>query len=124
MTYSEFESLHGYCLKEVCLFGAGRIGKTWGYDLVDSSGIKVDFYCDNTVPPGTIVRDDIEIRDIQYLYKNKDKIQVFLTVGQQNQKLILEQLQGYGINDIFIVDHKRLYEILDSIDNSDEEAVK
>lgn len=124
MTYFEFENMYKGRFKEVCLFGAGRIGKTWGYDLVSGSGIKVDFYCDNIVPSGTIVRDGIEVRDIQYLYENKERVQVFLTVGQQNQKRILDQLQSHDIADVFIVDHKRLFEILDSIDNSGEESVK
>jgi hypothetical protein len=124
MTYLEFENLQRNCIREVCLFGAGRIGKTWGYDLVVASGIKVDFYCDNNVPLGTVIRDGIGVRDIQYLYKNKEKIQVFLAVGEQNQKQIIEQLHEHDIFNIVIVDYKRLFEILDSIDVSGEEEVK
>ena len=71
MTYLEFENLWGSRKSEICLFGAGRIGRTWGYDLVTASGAKVNFFCDNKITSGTKIRDGVEVCDMQYLYRNK-----------------------------------------------------
>lgn len=35
----------------ICLFGAGLIGSTWGYDLINAMGFHIDFYCDNNKTP-------------------------------------------------------------------------
>ncbi len=124
MTYLEFENLWGSRKSEICLFGAGRIGRTWGYDLVTASGAKVNFFCDNKITSGTKIRDGVEVCDMQYLYRNKEKVQVFLTVSQQYQKNIISQLKEHGISDVIIVDYNLLIEILDSIDVSGKEEVK
>lgn len=124
MTYLEWESLKENCNGEICLFGAGFVGKNWGYDLINAAGMKVDFYCDNNIAQGRVIRDNIKVRSIEYLYQNKDKIQVFLTVSEQYQKAISEQLHRRGITNIIVVNQILLAQILDSIDASDDEAVK
>ena len=122
MTYLELEDL---CQnREICLFGAGGFGKTKGYACLKCFGIKVDFYCDNHVPTGTVIRDGIKVRDISYLYENKDKIQVFLTVGANYQQEITTQLQEHGIENIIIVDWLLISQVLDSIDASDDEVAR
>lgn len=122
MTYYELEST--VYNKEVCLFGGGTYGKTRGYDYVTAFGLEVDFYCDNNIDPGTIVRDGIVVRDIQYLYENKDHIQVFLTVGCQYRTQIIDQLHEHDIYNIITVDWLLVTRILDSIDASDDELTK
>lgn len=122
MTYYELESM--VYNKEVCLFGGGVYGKTFGYDYVTAFGLKVDFYCDNNIVPGTIIRDGIEVRDIQYLYEKKDHIQVFLTVGNKYRTRIIDQLHEHDIYNIIIVDWILVSGVLDSIDASDDELVK
>lgn len=124
MTYLEWDNLKESCNGEVCLFGAGYIGKNWGYDLINAAGIEVDFYCDNNIESGAVIRDGIQVRSIDYLYKNKDKTQIFLTVSDQYQKVIMEQLYKKGILNIIVVNYTLLAQILDSIDISDDESVK
>lgn len=122
MIYYELESM--VYNKEVCLFGGGIYGKTRGYDYVTAFGLKVDFYCDNNIAPGTIIRDGIEVRDIQYLYENKERIQVFLVVSRRYQSQIMDQLKEHGIDNIIIVDFLFISQLLDSIDASDDELIK
>ena len=122
MTYYELESM--VYNKEVCLFGGGIYGKTRGYDYVTAFGIRVDFYCDNNIAPGTIIRDGIVVRDIRYLYKNKEQIQVFLTVSGRYQQAIMNQLREHGIDNVLIVDILFISQLLDSIEASEDELVK
>ncbi|MCM1154896.1 MAG: glycosyl transferase [Roseburia sp.] len=86
--------------------------------------MKVDFYCDNNVKPGTVIRDNIKVKDIEYLYQKKDRLQVFLTVSGQYQDMIIEQLYQQGISNVIVVDHVLLAQLLDSIDMSDDESVQ
>lgn len=124
MIYSELENLRAVHDIEVCLFGGGYYGKTRGYDCVIALGFKVDFYCDNNIAPGTIIRDDIEVRDIQYLYEHKDRIQVFLTARYCHQQPIIDQLKEHGIENILVIDRVSISQLLDSIDSSDDEMIK
>ena len=122
MTYYELESMVNS--KEVCLFGGGVYGKTHGYDYVTALGFKVDFYCDNSIAPGTIIRDGIEVRDIQYLYENKEHIQVFLTISYKYRAQIIDQLHEHDIYNIILVDWLLVSQVLDSIDATDDELIK
>lgn len=124
MTYLELENLAENDRDMICLFGAGAVGKGWGYDLVKAAGIKADFYCDNKVEQGTVVRDGIEVKDVTYLYQNKERVQVLLTVDIKHQKAILQQLQDHGIHKVIIIDFAVLAEILESIDVSGDDDVK
>lgn len=123
MTYLELENLRKNWEGEVCLFGAGLVGKTQGYDFVNAAGFQIDFYCDNGIPSGTIV-NGIEVKDVQYLYKNKERIQVFLTVGCRYQEEILEQLSTYGITDVIAVNDRLCAEVLDSVDRFGTDEIK
>lgn len=118
MTYLELEN------KEICLFGAGYIGKTQGYETIKAFGLNVDFYCDNNIMPGTIVRDGIEVRDIQYLYRNKERIWVFITVSKRYQEQIAGQLEEHGIHNFEVIDWAFISHALDAIDASDDEMLK
>lgn len=110
--------------KEICLFGAGLVGKTSGYDTIRAFGLKVDFYCDNNIAPGTIIRDDIEVRDIQYLYQNKENVWVLITVSKCYQEQIVEQLEEHGLHNYEIIGWSFICRALDAIDASDDEMVK
>lgn len=124
MTYLELEKLCKNCNDEVCLFGAGEIGKLYAYELLNLAGLTIDFYCDNKVAPGTVIRDGIEVRDIQYLYKNKSNIQVFLTATYRYQKPIIEQLKEKGIHNVIVADYLFFSQVLDSIEASGDELVR
>ncbi len=122
MTYLELENLRRNWSGEVCLFGAGTAGQTQGYDFVNAAGFPIDFYCDNGIPPGTVV-NGIEVRDVRYLYGHKETILVFLTVGRRYREEILGQLGAHGIGAI-TVDERLYAEVLDSVDKSGEEKLK
>lgn len=123
MTYLDLENLRRNWCGEICLFGAGQIGQTQGYDLVIAAGFHIDFYCDNKIPSGTIV-NGIEVRDIQYLYENKERIQIFITVGQRYREEILEQLRTHGIESAIAIDGRLYAEVLDSVDRFGTDEVK
>ena len=53
-----------------------------------------DYYCDNYIVPGTIICDDIEVRDLQYLYDNAKDTLVFLCVSMKLQDEIMQQLNS------------------------------
>lgn len=124
MTYSELENIRMSHNKEVCLFGGGVFGKTGGYHYVIALGFKVDFYCDNNIAPGTIIRDGIKVREIQYLYEHKDHILVFLTVDGRYRQSIINQLKEHSIDDIIVIDSLFISQLLDSIESSDDENIK
>ena len=59
---------------EFCIFGAGKIGRGEAYEVLRCADIPVRFYVDNHIPSGSIVRDGIEVRELDYLYKRKERI--------------------------------------------------
>lgn len=126
ITCAELENLRSSWKGEVCIFGAGQIGKGTAYEVIKTAGFHVDFYCDNYVPTGTYVKDDLIVKDIQYLYEHKDDILVFLCVSAQYQKQILEQLGNHNIKDIVILDASDCYisQIMEEVDKADDETKK
>jgi len=116
--YLELERIKKKHSGEVCIFGAGLIGRNEAYELLTLAGYKIDFFCDNNIPEGTHIRDDIYIKELQYLYDNKDKILVFLCVSPKYQKDLLTQLVSHGIEDVIIVDRSYISQILDSIEKA------
>lgn len=123
MTFWELEKLRKNLSGEVCLFGAGMLGRTRAYEFVCAAGFHVDFYCDNGIEAGTIV-NGTEVRDVQYLYDHKETVQVFVTVGRGCQEEVLEQLGEHGITDMIVADERLFAEVLDSVDRFGEEQTK
>lgn len=119
-TYLEMENLRDRHKGEVCIFGAGLIGKNEGYDLITLAGFKVDFYCDNRIPPGAIIRDGIQVKELQYLYDNKENILVFLCVSWKHQSEVIKQLESHGIKNIVVVDDTYIYQVMESIKKADD----
>ena len=66
---------------KVCLFGAGLIGSTWAYDLLNAMGFHIAFYCDNKLGEGVEVRDGVKTILTEELYTMKDHVLVFITVS-------------------------------------------
>lgn len=119
-TYLEMENLRNRHKGEVCIFGAGLIGKNEGYDLITLAGFKVDFYCDNRIPTGAIIRDGISVKELQYLYDNKENILVFLCVSWKHQSEVMKQLESHGIKNIVVVDDTYIYQVMESIKKADD----
>lgn len=99
----------------VCLFGAGLIGSTWAYDLISTMGFCIDFYCDNRKVSGIEIRDGIKTRSIEELYAMKEKVLVFITVSDKNQRSIEEQLVENGIHNIVRVDYLFMQTFIESL---------
>lgn len=121
--YERLEELSRNWKGKVCLFGAGLIGKTRGYDIVKCAGFHVDFYCDNKLAPGTLI-NNIEVISPVKLYGYKEDVLVFLTVSIKSQKVIEEQIRKNGIKHIIILDDSFQQKIIKEILEGGNKAVK
>ena len=101
MKCAEFMKLSNEWSGNVCLFGAGQIGRTWAYELIRSAGFRISFYCDNN-KAGEFV-NGLEVRPAEYLYANSSGMICFITVGEPIATQIREQLEQHGITDLFVV---------------------
>lgn len=124
VTYLELERLKQSWNGPVCIFGAGQLGRYTSYDLLKAFGFNIDFYCDNNIPEGTCIRDEIVTKNVQYLYAQKDKIFVFLCIAQKYQKEVLLQMKNHGVKYFMVIDTVCISNILDSIDKADSEVKK
>ncbi len=121
-SYQELEQMAKEWKGEVCLFGAGLIGKTWGYDVIQKAGFHIDYYCDNNVPQGQIIRNNIQCIGPENIF-NKE-ILVFITVGKKYQKDIINELLENGINKMVVVDYFFMQVMIESIINSKDSQAK
>lgn len=124
MKYSELEDLRlssrgGYN----CIFGAGLIGCTWAYELLEAIGFRISFYCDNSKRPGTTVKDNIKIISLENLYALKDEVLVFIAVGDRSQSGIRDQLLTNGIKNIISMDYRFLETFIKSIQEKDDQEI-
>lgn len=94
MNYLEFEAIGRQWRGKVCAFGAGLIGQTWGYDLAVAAGFHIDFFCDNHIPPGTVLRDGISVISPKELYACGDMVLVLLTAGRHCHEEIQEEIKA------------------------------
>lgn len=126
ITYQELENLRKSWDGEVCIFGAGQIGKGKAYELIKAAGFSIDFYCDNHISPGTYIRDDLIVRDIKYLYEHNKDIFVFLCVSTKYQREILEQLENHDVKNIVKLDTPDfiIEQIMEEVDKASDEVKK
>lgn len=115
MTYKQLEQIAASWRGKVCLFGAGKIGTTWAYDIIVAAGIHVDFYCDNGKSAGTQIRDGVCTISKEELYALKDDVFVFVTVAEKYQDAIKTQLEENGVKNIFCVEIASLSYFMDDI---------
>ena len=104
ITYIELEELKKSWKGKVCIFGAGELGKHIAYDMLSACGFSIDFYCDNYIPEGTLIRDGIAIRNNQYLYDNKDSVLVFVCLSVKFRETVLMQLKEHKIRHTVTID--------------------
>ena len=125
VTYHKLEILRKSWVGEACIFGAGQIGKGTAYELIKAVGFRIDFYCDNHIPPETYIRDNLRVRDIKYLYEHNKDVLVFLGVSTKYQKEILEQLKSHDVENIVALDTAVLIpQIMEEVDNADDTVKK
>lgn len=122
MAYAELESLRDSWKGEICIFGAGQIGRGQAYEVIKNIGFCVNFYCDNYISEGTVVKDGLRIRGVQYLYDHKEDVLVFLCVSVKYQEQIIKQLKKHKVKNIISMEISDSYiaQIMDEIDKEDD----
>ena len=117
MNYKEFEQIARDWNGKICLFGAGLIGKTWGYEVATAAGFLVDFYCDNHIAGGVEIRNSIKTISLEELYSLGKNVLVLLTVKEVYQSDIILQLQQNGISNILPMGNLFIQEMYLSIES-------
>lgn len=78
---------------KICIWGAGYLGKTLGYNILKQLDIVPDYYCDNNEKLwGKEVQDGIFCVDYHRLLKEKEKIIWFVFIGTLHIDAVVEQL--------------------------------
>lgn len=99
MDCREFVRLIKMWKREVCLFGAGECGRTWGYQLCSLAGFNIAFYCDNQKHGYKL--NKLEVHNSDYLLNYKEDILVIVSAFGDNGRAITEQLQEMGLKNVF-----------------------
>ena len=115
MKYVELEEKAKKWNGKVCIFGAGWIGKTWGYDIITLAGFKVDWYCDNKLVSGKEIRDGIRTINFEKLCEEKENTLVFVAVNEKLQDGIESQLLEYDIRNYVMMGYLELQELCVSV---------
>lgn len=83
----------------VCAYGAGKIGRTFGKEILDYFGIRIDFYCDsNPSLIGTTIVDGIMCREREYVLREKANTVFFVLVGYADIEAVVELLMNEGVD--------------------------
>lgn len=118
-TYQELDTTIKKWAGEIAIFGAGRMGRLVVFDFLSMFGAKINYYFDNHIKPGTVIKDGISVKTIQYLQRNANKILVFVGVKLDFQDEILSRLNDFGVRNIVIIDWHTIAGIMESIEKAD-----
>ncbi len=84
--------------RTVCIFGAGKMGTGFWYDMLHKLRIKVDYFCDNDPEKwGKEIKDGIKCISPEELIK-KEECVCFVLVGIFKMNIVKEQLYDLGVN--------------------------
>lgn len=82
---------------KVCIWGAGFLGRTVGYDTLKKVNITPDYYCDNNEELwGKDIIDGIKCMNYQLLLKEKEEIIWFICIHFTKINEVVNQLQDLG----------------------------
>lgn len=123
-TYQELEERIKNWDKEICIYGAGKLGTTYGYDLLISAGLKLDFYVDSKKEAGIEIKDNKYTRDIDYIRNNPKDVLIFVCMGVEDYVEVEKNLQEYGVNNYEYINWKTICRVLDTVDKADDEVKK
>lgn len=118
MTYKDFENIEKSWNGKTCIFGAGLIGRTWGYDVAVAAGFCVDFYCDNNIPAGSIIRDLVKTISVEELYSYQEDVLVLVALKEAYQKEIVEQLNSNGVTRVVMMGDAFVQELFFSLETA------
>ncbi len=123
MKYKDLETASKKWKGQVCLFGMGLIGNTWGLDIISLAGFHVNFYCDNHLKERKEL-NGIKVISPAELYLLGNSVLVFITVSYKNQSIIRNQLAEQGIENIVAVDNLFLQSFIESVVDTDDIETK
>ena len=87
----------------VCLFGAGNVGKNLGYRLIHTyAQLPIAFYVDSFMTKSTV--NGIPVKAPDYLYGLKENIMCFVTAYGSAGIEIVEQLKLNNVENYFLID--------------------
>jgi len=87
---------------KVCIYGAGRIGTGWAYDLVHTfAGMNVDSYVDSYRFGGEA--HGIAINGIEYIKENAKDLLCFVAMAGENAKEVYIKLQELSVAEIIVI---------------------
>ena len=90
---------------EVCIWGAGFLGKGIGLQMLRKKEIAVNFYCDNNSDLwGREVVNGIKCISPMELAQRKPKIVCFLMMTNMYVESVLGQIQSMGFDEIILFD--------------------
>lgn len=85
---------------EVCIFGAGKIGTGFGYEILSLFNIKASFYCDNNSKKWTtVIRDGLICISPDDL-KTKKNCACIVLVGASYYESVAKQVNSLGIGPV------------------------
>lgn len=105
---------------EVCIFGAGKFGSNWAYDMLSQTRLNVGFYCDNYCAGEE--RNGLKVYSAQKLVEcGKDVLCIVAVFGDAGLSII-EQLKSLGIENIYyLADGNPECELLQYIESNYDE---
>ena len=115
MDYISLEKLRIENKKKICIFGAGKIGRTWAYDILTCAGFAIDCYCDNKIQAGNEIVNGIKTVAFDLLCEKPDEYLIFITVNEKLQDEIASQLEANGITDHIRMGFLFLQELCESV---------
>lgn len=90
---------------EVCIWGAGKIGKTLGKEILDYLGVHINYYCDkNTKLLHTVITDNIICENEKRLFDNKKNTVCFVMLGYADIESACDYLISNGVKNIITYD--------------------
>ena len=89
----------------VCVWGAGKVGKTLGKEILDYLGVKIDYYCDrNKKLVNTVIIDNIMCENEKKLFDNKENTVCFILLGYADIESACDYLINHGVKNIVTYD--------------------
>lgn len=89
--------------REICIFGAGVVGKNYGLVLLKKRGIVPNFYCDSNPDLwGKEITDGIKCISLNELKKRNPVCFIMVSIHLRDE--VYEFVKGLGITDIVLYD--------------------
>lgn len=115
MNYLLLEKIQTENHAKICIFGAGKIGRTWAYDILTCAGFEIDCYCDNKMAADTEIREGVKTISFDLLCSNKEDYIIFVAINEKIQGEIKKQFDENGITNYVMMGFLFLQEFCESV---------